>query len=288
MRGAIISSRALGQVDRPMFWCVVTFTGRRRVVSLIWVSDQSDGSWGWWRPPSYKTLLSPPLVLAPLRPYCDLGPDKDRWKRDCQTGRAGLEPLWGLSCDTVLEGPMKGILTYEERLRVSLGSPPPHLLRLQAPQCNCSLRYAPRTLWEIPRPLPETDWNDPSTLFQELISFMQLFWLVIHHLSGASVNLEPKRDSPQLRVQNVCLYSVVLLRKLDLSAKMSTLSSSYLNYFHLLSTYIWSLDDYRIISKQNRQAGYWLKFSPSVSKLEPQDNFHCGMCGFVVYVLSFI
>lgn len=72
-----------------------------------------------------------------------------------------------------------------------------------------------------------------------------------------------------------------LLRMLDLS-------SSYLNYFHLLSTYIWSLDDYRIISKQNRRVGYWLKFSLSVSKLEPQDNFHCGMCGFVVYVLSFI
>lgn len=32
---AIISSRALGQVDRSVFWCVVTFTGRRRVVSLI-------------------------------------------------------------------------------------------------------------------------------------------------------------------------------------------------------------------------------------------------------------
>lgn len=207
MRGAIISSRALGQVDRPMFWCVVTFSGRRRVVSLIWVSDQSDGSWRWWWPPSYKTLLSPPLVLAPLRPYCDLSPDKGRWKRDCQTGRARLEPLWGLSCDIVLEGPMKGILTYEERLRVSLGCPPPHLLRLQAPQCNCSLRYAPRTLWEIPRPLPETDLNDPSTLLKELISFMQLFWLVIHHLYGTGVNLEPKRDSPHLRVQNVRLYT---------------------------------------------------------------------------------
>ncbi|CAM4631574.1 unnamed protein product [Leuciscus chuanchicus] len=24
---------------------------------------------------------------SPLRPYCDLRPDKDRWKRDCQTGR---------------------------------------------------------------------------------------------------------------------------------------------------------------------------------------------------------
>ncbi len=197
-----------------------------------------------------KTLLSPPLVLAPLRPYCDLSPDKGRWKRDCQTGRARLEPLWGLSCDTVLEGPMKGILTYEERLRVSLGSPPPHLLRLQAPQCNCSLRYAPRTLWEIPRPLPETDLNDPSTLFQELISFMQLSWLVIHHLYGTGVNLSQNRFlllsmSRMSDYIQAGLFS--LLRMLYLSAEMSTLSSSYLNDFHLLSTYFWSLDDYRII-----------------------------------------
>lgn len=40
------------------------------------------------------TLL---LVLAPLRPKCDLCPDKGRWNWDCQTGRAGSEPLWGLS-----------------------------------------------------------------------------------------------------------------------------------------------------------------------------------------------
>lgn len=78
-------------------------------------------------PPPPRTPTNPNcthlLVLAPLRPKCDLCPDKGRWKRDCQTGRAGSEPLWGLLCDTVLEGPMNGILTCEEKPGVSLGSP---------------------------------------------------------------------------------------------------------------------------------------------------------------------
>lgn len=55
---------------------------------------------------SYPSIYPPPsphpncthlLVLAPLRPKCDLCPDKGRWKRDCQTGRVGSEPLRGIS-----------------------------------------------------------------------------------------------------------------------------------------------------------------------------------------------
>lgn len=94
-----------------MYWCVVTFPGRAGAMSLICCRDQSDGSWKWWWlcSPTFSLSHIPPstppptpsnrthlLVLAPLRPKCDLCPDKGRWKRDCQTGRVGSEPLWGL------------------------------------------------------------------------------------------------------------------------------------------------------------------------------------------------
>lgn len=115
------------------------------------------------------------LVLAPLRPKCDLCPDKGRWKRDCQTGRAGSEPLWGYCPGGADEWHSHMWRKARSQSGQPCCLPPPYPRRLQAPRCNCSLRYAQWTLSDIPKPMPKTVCKNPSSL----VNCMQLVWTII-------------------------------------------------------------------------------------------------------------
>lgn len=93
-------------------------------------------------PPPLLTLQLPPphlphysVALAPLRPYCDLCPDKGPGYTTARLARPGWSLCEGLRA--ILSwwergGSVKGILRCEKRLGVAMGSPavylqlPPH------------------------------------------------------------------------------------------------------------------------------------------------------------------
>lgn len=208
MKETVISSNDLEQADSSMFCCIVTFTCRGRVVSIIRGSDQSDGSWGWWwlcSPHCSSVLWDPPVLIPrPLRPYCDLRPDKGRWKRDCQTGRARLEPLWEFRTILSWRGQWKAFSHTKkgcESVWAALLSAP---LPISWDSRRHSVTAVSGMLCVRDSQALTWDWKDPFTLFQGFVVFCDYFdaWF--------SENLDPECQQLFSSPRLYCIWAVLL------------------------------------------------------------------------------